>query len=181
VRALAVAAVAVALLGGGCRRPRGGDEPGAAPPPAAPPTLAQGSGDAPADHLAPGELVEGSGQVFGITLPRVLVVKARFVDVAYADAAASVHSLAQYFRARVTDGTMREGPVAATFEHVHARGQASGGADLLVRIAATANGATVEIRDTTPPPAAVLPDEPSRWRNVGLTPEGRLADPAHLD
>jgi hypothetical protein len=134
---------------------------------------------APSDHLAPGELREGSQRAFGVALPSALRVKGSFVDVVYAGGPASVHALVQYFRARLEDGTMREGPAAATFEHVKVRGKP--GLELLVHIANGADGASVEIRDSTPPPAPALPDEPSRWRQVGLTPQGRLADPSHLD
>jgi len=37
------------------------------------------------------------------------------------------------------------------------------------------------IRDTTPPKGPPLPDENARWKQVGLTPSGRLVDPTHLD
>jgi hypothetical protein len=134
---------------------------------------------APADHLAPGELLEGSQTAFGVALPRALEVRRSFVNVIYAGGPVSVHSLAEYFRARLEAGVLREGPSAATFDHVKARGK--GGPELLVRISSTPQGASVEIRDQTPPPAPVLPDERSRWKQVGLTPQGRLADPTHLD
>jgi hypothetical protein len=137
------------------------------------------SNPAPADHLGPGELVEGAVQLFGVALPRVMTVKASFVDVAYASGPTSVHSLAQYFRARLKEGILREGPEAATFEHVKVPGKP--GLELLVRIATAADGARLEIRDATPRPAPALPDEPARWRAVGLTPQGHLADPSHLD
>ena len=133
----------------------------------------------PADHLAPDELVEGSQQAFGVLLPRVLEVKGSFVDVVYATGHASVHALAQYFRARLQDGSMREGGQAATFEHVKVRGKP--GPELLLRIVASRDGANVEIRNSTPSTVPLPPDEASRWRQVGLTPRGRLADPTHLD
>jgi hypothetical protein len=68
---------------------------------------------------------------------------------------------------------------AATFEHAKVPGHP--GVELLVRILAAADGSSVEIRDSTPPAAPSLPDEQSRWRQVGLTPQGRLADPSHLE
>jgi hypothetical protein len=134
---------------------------------------------APADHLAPGELLEGREQVFGVALPRGMQVTASFVKVIYANGPASVHALVQYFRARLEGGSLREEDRVATFEHVKGRGQPD--LDLLVRIAPAPDGASVEIRDATPPPAPVLPDEASRWRQVGLTPAGRLIDPSHLE
>lgn len=133
----------------------------------------------PADHLGPDELVEGTQQAFGIALPRVLQVKGAFADVVYASGQASVHAVTQYFRSRVQDGTLREGSHAATFEHVRAPGKP--GVELLVRIMAEHDGANVEIRNSTPPVLPPLPDEAARWKQVGLTPHGRLADPTHLD
>jgi hypothetical protein len=133
----------------------------------------------PADHLADGELQEGAARAFGVPLPRTLDVNASFVDVVYASGPMSVDALVRYFRARLQDGSLRAGPTVATFEHVKVRGQP--GMDLLVKIAAAPGGVTVQLRDATPPPAPNLPDEPARWRQVGLTPDGRLADPAHLD
>jgi hypothetical protein len=134
---------------------------------------------APVDHLGPGELLEGPVRVFGLPLPRGTTVKGTFVDVAYASGQASVQSFAHYFRVRLQGGTLREGPEIATFEHVKVPGKP--GMELSVRIVAAPDGSSIEIRDSTPPPAPALPDEPSRWRQVGVTPQGRLADPTHLD
>jgi hypothetical protein len=141
------------------------------------------------DQLAPGELVEGGEKAFGIVLPRDLRVEETFADVVYASGPVGIHALVQYFSARVTEGGVREGPDAATFEHVHARGGASPpnhptdhvDRDLTLRILRQGGGVRVELRDTTPPVIPVLPDEAQRWKQVGLTPEGRIADPTHLD
>jgi hypothetical protein len=133
----------------------------------------------PTDHLAPDELVEGPDQAFGVALPRALEVKGTFVDVVYAAGHASVHALVQYFHARLQDGSLREGADAATFEHVKVRGKP--GLELLVHITRARDGANVEIRNSTPSVAPSLPDEAARWKQVGLTPHGHLADPTHLD
>jgi hypothetical protein len=56
------------------------------------------------------------------------------------------------------------------------------GLELRIRILADPRGGSrVEIRDESPVPAANLPDERARWRQAGLTPDGHLADPTHLD
>jgi hypothetical protein len=178
MRVRAAAVSALIALSAACRRPA----PATDPPddvPVATPSVSPEVSAAPVDHLAPGELLEGSHQAFGVVLPSALRVKASFVDVVYASGAVPVHALVQYFRARLQEGSLREGPAAATFEHVKVRGRP--GLELVVRIANAPEGASVEIRDATPPPAPLLPDEASRWRQVGLTPQGRLADPTHLD
>ena len=108
------------------------------------------------------------------------VVDGAFTDVVYASGPVGVHPLVEYFRAHVTDGSLREGPEAATFEHVHAPGASRDGAPRSAS-SFTAAESRVDLRDTTPKAAPVLPDESARWRQVGLTPNGRLADPTHLD
>jgi hypothetical protein len=40
---------------------------------------------------------------------------------------------------------------------------------------------TLDVRDITPLPVPDLPNETARWRQVGLTPDGKLADPTHLE
>jgi hypothetical protein len=174
----ATGAVLVLLaLATSCRRPPPGEQ-GQAP-------TAAGSGNAPqtsapaADHLAPGELVEGPERAFGVALPRALDIRESFVRVVYATGLVPVHALAQYFRARLEGGTMREQSTLATFEHAKVPGKP--GVDLSLRIATSPQGTSVEIRDATPPVLPELPDEESRWRRAGVTPQGRLIDPTHLD
>ncbi|MDP8999285.1 MAG: hypothetical protein M3O46_04165 [Myxococcota bacterium] len=162
----------------GCRKP----VPVTEPEPEASSASALSTPDVtplPVDHLGPDELAEGTEQAFGVVLPRALAVKGSFAEVVYASAPASVHALTQYFRGRLQGGVLREGATAATFEHVKVRGKP--GLELVVRIARAAGETSVEMRNATPPPAPDLPDEASRWKQVGLTPAGRLLDPSHLD
>ena len=42
-------------------------------------------------------------------------------------------------------------------------------------------GTKVELFDSTPPPLPDLPDEQARWKAVGLTPDGKILDPKHLE
>ena len=54
--------------------------------------------------------------------------------------------------------------------------------DLTIRLRVPmVNKTHVDISTTITPPAPVLPDVPARWRQVGLTPEGKILDPTHLD
>jgi hypothetical protein len=171
-----VLAAAIALMAcAGCRR---------APPQddgtkSSGPSSAPAAGLAPADHLAPGELLEGADDAFGLTLPRRLRVDGAFAHVVYASGPLDLHPLVRYFRARLQDGDLREGEAAATFEHVHVPSKPE--RELAIRIAGTPQNARVEIRDATPPEAPVLPDDRARWKRVGLTPDGRLLDRTHLD
>ena len=138
-----------------------------------------GASATPVDQLAPGELAEGPERAFGIALPRDVQIKRSFVDVVYARGPVGVHSLVRYFAARLDGGAAHEAMDAATFDHVRARGKPE--QELLVQISSVFDGADVEIHTVTRPPAPNLPDEAARWRQVGLTPDGRLTDPTHLD
>ncbi|MGD0674160.1 MAG: hypothetical protein ABSC94_02000 [Polyangiaceae bacterium] len=133
----------------------------------------------PADHLGPDELLEGTIDAFGVVLPRSLHVDGRFHDVVYASGPLSLHPLVTYLRARLEGGDLREGPTTATFDHV--RALAKRGPDLRIHVEAALNAVHLEVHDETQPSLPAFPDEAARWRHVGLTPDGRLADPTHLD
>jgi hypothetical protein len=175
-RALAVALLAAGATGVACRSAPP-DETTTAPPPA------RSAAAPPVDHLAPGELLEGTAEAFGLRLPAGTHIEGAFVDVVYASGPAKVHPLVAYLQARLEGGDLREGDTAASFEHVTVRGGRGANAErpLLVRIATSMEGTHIEIHDETPPPVPVLPDETARWRHVGVLPNGRLADPTHLE
>jgi hypothetical protein len=170
---IAVASVAMSA----CARHRPDDGPESSP--TARPAQSNEPGATPVDHLAPGELVEGSQKAFGLTLPRELHVTQSFVDVVSATGPVSVHSLVRYLSTRLEGGSVREGTDAATFQHVAVKG--APGLELLVHIGSVLGGSRVEIHTVPHPPAAQLPDEQSRWRQVGLTSQGKVIDPAHFE
>ena len=177
MRARRSSVLAAVLLVAACRR-TASEETAGPPSDPAPPAPSASATIAP-DRLAPGELVEGRKKALGVFLPRDVHEDASFADLVYASGPVGVHPLVEYFRARLIDGSLREGPEAATFEHVHVPD--APGKDLRVHIVLRPGGCRVELRDTTSAPVPVLPDNDARWRQVGLTPQGRLADPTHLD
>ena len=173
--ALVVVASSFALAGSGCGKPSEtkGDAPASrldTPQASAPPV----------DHLGPNELVEGPDRVFGVPLPRGLAVEQRLADTVYASGPMTVHALVLYLRPRLQGGSLRESERVATFDHVTAPGLPPR-TDLSIHLAVAVNKTRVEISSTTTPPAPELPDVPSRWRQVGLTPNGKILDPTHLD
>lgn len=159
------------LVLAGCEKDEHTDAP---PPPVVPATAS-----APVDHLAKGELLEGSEKALTVVLPRDLHVDNAFVQVVYASGSASPEDVANYFRARVRDGSVTPGASATLFENV----RVPSSPEVLLRIRVQPKqegiGTSVEIRDVTPPPPMNLPDEESRWRSAGLKPNGALADPKH--
>src|SRR5258706_231399 len=58
----------------------------------------------PADHLGEGELLEGTEKAFGLTLPRLVKVDSRFVDLVYASGTPRPDAVANYIRERVRFG-----------------------------------------------------------------------------
>jgi hypothetical protein len=158
-----------------CSRTAGQSESSAAsgstPSPTAPPT--------PADHLAPGELLEGTASAFGLRLPRGVAVEGAFPDAVVAKGDVSLHSFVRYLRARLVGGELHEGDMSATFDAV--RVAAKPGPPLRIHLDVGLGGVRADFRDETPPAFPPLKDDDARWRRVGLTPNGHLADPQHIE
>ena len=134
----------------------------------------------PVDRLAPGELVPGEKRAFAILLPRDLKVDQALPDFVFASGPVGASDLANYVRARVTDGAVTVGATATVFDKVKAVDDPS--RLLFIRIVPgpMGNGARMEVRNVTPPPIPNLPNEAERWKQMGLTPEGKILDPTHL-
>jgi hypothetical protein len=146
---------------------------------------ASASAAKPVDHLAPKELLEGDAKAFGLVMPRGVRVDQSFADVAYASGPVDTQAAVQYVRARVREGKMIEpsfaGDGKTTFDHVRVPAMPDKQLVVSVRPSLGAVGMTqIEIRDVTPTKAPELPDETARWKNAGLTPQGRVLDPTHL-
>jgi hypothetical protein len=56
------------------------------------------------------------------------------------------------------------------------------GRELNIRVEPRQNGTGVRltIRDVTPPPVDQTMTEEQRWKQVGIAPGGKIADPSHL-
>jgi hypothetical protein len=133
----------------------------------------------PVDHLAPGELVEGDERAFGVVLPRDVRVERAIGDWVLAQGQVAIHPLTKYLRARLEGGSLDENDTFATFDHVHIPGRP--GREFRVHIGQAPQGTRIEMHDITPPPAPDLPDEAARWKQVGLTPKGKILDPSHFE
>ncbi len=173
-RGVAIAAlVAVLTAALGCKS----SEPevrGYEPPP--PPALTSAK---PVDHLGPDELIEGSGRAFGLALPRGIDVARAFEDVIYADGTPKVKAVVEYLRPRLRDGGFRQTGETATFERVKI--PETPGREFEIKVLRVEGKTRVEVRDTTPKPVPDLPDEAARWRQVGLTKDGKFLDPTHVE
>jgi hypothetical protein len=168
-----IGAVAVGLAVAACSH----DDPTDASPPPAPAdsTLAP----RPNDHLGADELLEGPDKAFGLPLPRGSQFISKFPDSVTVSTVAHVAPLVSFVRARVREGTLSKGATSATFEHVRIPGDP--GHEYRVRLReANGQGATLAVDDTTP--AVDTGGTPAeRERALGLTPDGKIADPTHLE
>lgn len=133
---------------------------------------------APVDHLAPGELLEGSEKAFELSLPRGMHVDGSFVDVVYASGTVPSDVLANYVRARVRDGKVVTGATGTVFDRV--RLPAAPDVELAIYVRPAPQGSSLEVRNVTPTRSPDLPDENERWKAAGLKPGGGVLDPTHL-
>jgi hypothetical protein len=141
------------------------------PAPAAP--AATTSTPKPVDHLAPNELLEGKDKALGLVLPRGAIIQQAFVDVVYVQARVKLEAMVEYVKARVREGSFTKSDKSATFERVKI--PTNPGVLLRVRIERAPDmSIKVEVRDVTPPPNPNLPNEEERWKQVGMTKDGRL-------
>jgi len=138
---------------------------------------------APVDHLAPGELVEGKQKAFALVLPRELEIKREFPGTVHATSrTAKPEQVANYIRARVQDGIVAAGAAGTKFLGVHAKGELT--RDLSIEVNAGTPGVAtcdVLVEDVTRPPVVPGLSDDERRRQVGLTPDGKLLDPKHLE
>ncbi len=135
---------------------------------------------APVDSLAPGELVSGTAKAFAIVLPRDLHIDQALTDVIFASGPVNAADLANYVRARVREGDVSVGATATIFDKVKSIDAPNRLLSIRIFSGPMGRGAHIEIRDVTPHPPPDLPNEESRWKQVGLSPDGRLIDPQHL-
>jgi hypothetical protein len=145
------------------------------PTPAPTDTAVGASSAKPVDRLAPDELAAGTFQVWGLAIPRDMRIEHRFPEIAYVVGPVKADTLANYVRDRVTVSHVEIGAGRTIFPNAHIKG---GPPDHLYEldVIPEANGSRLEIQDLTP--VKVMPglSDAERWRQAGLTPQGRPLD-----
>jgi hypothetical protein len=133
----------------------------------------------PADRLARGELVPGKESAFALVLPRDFELGVRLSTSTTATGKASLEDASNYVRARVADGKIELGANETRFDDVRVPEDPK--RLLRIRITKEPFGQVrMTIEDTTP--LALEPeDEASRMKRVGLTKDGKVIDPSHLE
>lgn len=137
---------------------------------------------APADHLAKGEIPEGRERAFSLPLPLRSQVKIRFRDNVQVVSSHTHEELSNFVRARVKSGRVLIGTTMTTFEDVVVPSEPTRHLKIEIRQLATLDEHRSEmiVRDITPPPSDPNETDADRWRKVGLTPDGKLLDPGHM-
>lgn len=172
-----VAAILLAIALVGCRAKRGVEDQHAAPPEpraavsAAPP-------QAPVDQALPGELAEGTFRAFGLLLPRVMNVSARFDDVVFATGDAPPEQVANYMRQRVNADKIVTGPEKTVFSRATVK--AHPGQLVGIMVVSKGGRTELEVRDVTLKHAKDGLSSDERWRELGLSPDGTPLDPTRL-
>jgi hypothetical protein len=136
----------------------------------------------PLDHLAPNELSEGKEKAFELLLPKQVKVAMRSFNLVVVEGEVTPEALANYIRTHVKDGKATVGASMTLFEDVRVRGDATA-RPLTIRVERAMAGSKLTrmtVRDATPPPEPTG-DVPTKLRGVGLSPDGKLVDPKHLE
>src|SRR5262249_16130138 len=139
---------------------------------------------APIDQALPGELAEGPERAFGLAIPRRMRVTAHFPDEVHAIGDVPPEALSSYIHERIVAGRVEGGAAKVVLLESHVKsGVDAGGPGTAVRVEVTVQGNHTEllVRDETrvPPSDNLTPDE--RLKRHGLTPDGKLLDPTHLE
>jgi hypothetical protein len=133
----------------------------------------------PVDRLAPNELEPGTVKAFGLIVPKSMRLERLYPDAAHIVGSVSPDAVANYVRQRVNASQVEIGAARTIFPAVHIKG---GPPDRTFRIEIVAErGKTrLVIRDITPPQTVQGLSQAERWRQAGLTPDGKLLDPKHM-
>ena len=129
----------------------------------------------PVDRLAPSELAAGSAEIWGFVVPREMQVEHRLREVAHLVGPVKPDALANYVRDRVLVSHVEIGAARTVFPNARIK---AGDRDRLYELDVIAEpGMTrLVIRDTTPPPVTPGLSDAERWKEAGLTPDGRPID-----
>lgn len=137
----------------------------------------------PPDHLVAGEVVEGKERAFGLPLPRLSRINAYFERTVDVYSPLSPEDLVNFVRARVKDGKVTPGSSSTLLVEVVPLGDPAKRLTIDVH-AFHGNDPSARsemiVRDTTPIPTEPGLTDEQRWKKAGLTPDGHIADPKHL-
>jgi len=130
----------------------------------------------PIDRLAPDELAAGNAEVFGFAVPREMQVEHRYKEATHLVGPVKPDALANYVRERVIVSHVEIGAGRTIFPDARIK---DGAPDRVYELDVIPEPGITRliIRDTTRPKVEPGLTDAERWRQAGLTPEGRPLDP----
>lgn len=163
-------ALALALAAAGCKTK---EEPKPAPAP---------SSTAAPDQLN-GEIPEGRERAYTLPLPLHSEIRARFKDSVHVGVGYSREDVANFIRARVKDGKTTSGAALTRFDNVVVTKDPTKHLTIEVMPAPMTSNfrSQLIISDVTPVPEPPGMTDADRWKQLGLTPEGKPLDPNRLE
>ena len=170
-------AAAVALLGAlalvACKKDKPVNQDTASPTTTVAPRI-------PRDHIASGELVEGSAKVYALPLPYGFNVTAVSKEGTNAYGDAPKDEVVESILSRVRDGKATEHEGINNFVGVKVPAEPARLLDIEVRDAPR-YGTLILVKDVTPPPPAVPTAQEEILKAAGLDPKGHVTDPSKLE
>lgn len=149
---------------------------------------------APVDHLTPGDQPLGKEKAFTLPLPLAASVASRFGDTVHVVSPLTPEELTAFVRIHTREAPQKKakaapamvadaGAKSAQLDDVVAVEDKSRHLYISIRPAGLVDGNRSEmfVRDGTPPPAEPGLTEAERWKRAGLTPDGKLLDPKHME
>jgi hypothetical protein len=132
------------------------------------------------DQLARDEIPEGRERAY--TLPLHSAIKARFPGSVHVASSHSQEELSNFTRARVKDGKSSSGASETRFENVTVKADPTRVLTIEIRTAPISGEyrSQMVVSDVTPVPVDSSETDADRWRKAGLTPDGKLLDPKHM-
>lgn len=155
---------------GGCKRKE------------SPTPSASSSAKPPADHLAKGEVAEGSERAFTLPLPLHSTIKMRSATTIHVATTYTPEELIKFVQTRVKDGKMSTMHDETDFDRVVVTKDASKLLTIQIRPAAITEEykSQLVVNDVTLPPEEPGTTDADRWRKAGMTPDGKLIDRKQL-
>ncbi len=134
----------------------------------------------PPDRLATGELPLGNEKAYALPLPRGSQIATHYGGDVVVVANFAPEVLANFVRYHVRGGKVTVGTSSTQFEDVYVPEEPKRMLWIEVRAAQTTRaGSTMVVRDSTGGDPKLPPDE--HFKQLGLTPDGKLADPKHTE
>jgi len=128
----------------------------------------------PVDHLATDELAAGTAEVWGFSVPRDMHIEHRFPEIAYVVGPVTPEALSNYVRERVIVSHVEIGAGRTIFPNARIKGGSDHYYEL--DVIPEPGGTRLQIQDLTPVKVVPGLSDEERWKQAGLTPQGRPLD-----